>query len=170
MRDLNEKEHKVLRKALKFFNSLDFLDNFKIFAVGKEVFAVSRELYEFLKERELNCIAGVKIGEISKRLRLTLEGSFWLMKNERKKVWVNEHGEMLFLYGRDIFYGSIIKAGDFDENEVVFVCNSYGDIIGLGRSRFNSSDFEKLPKNRVVIDNLVDRGAYLRHEKLYEAF
>ncbi len=170
MRDLTEREHKVLIKALKFFNSLNFLENFKILAVEKEVFAVSQELYEFLKKRELKCLAGVKIGEIGKRLRLTLEGSFWLMKNEKKKVWVSEHGEMLFLYGRDIFNGSIIKAGNFDENEIVFVCNSYGDVIGIGRSRFKSADFEKLPEDRVVIDNLVDRGAYLRHEKLYEAF
>ncbi|MEG9194001.1 MAG: NIP7 N-terminal domain-related protein [Candidatus Methanoglobus sp.] len=170
MRDLTEKEHKVLRKALKFFNSLGFLENFRILAVEKDVFAVSRELYEFLKKREIKCLAGVKVGEIGKRLRLTLEGSFWLMKNEKKKVWVNEHGEMLFLYGRDIFSGSVIKAGDFEQNEIVFVCNSFGDIIGLGKSRFNSADFEKIPRDRVVIENLVDRGAYLRHEKLYEAF
>ncbi len=170
MRDLSEREQKVLRKALKFFNSFDILSNLRLLAREKELFVVSQELYDFMRKLELDCIAGVKIGEIGRRLRLTLEGAFWLMKNEKKKVWVNERGEMLFLYGRDIFASSVIKAGEFEENEVVFVCNSYGDIIGIGKSRFKSVDFEKLPENRVVVENLVDRGAYLRHEKLYEAF
>lgn len=170
MRELSEKELKVLRKALKFFNSLDFLDSFRLLALEKEVFAVSPELYEFLKQKNLECTAGVKIGEIGKRLRLTLEGSFWLVKNDKRKVWVNERGEMLFLYGRDIFAGSIVKTGKFKENEVVFVCNKHGDILGIGRSRFGSEEIRKIREDRVAIENLVDRGAYLRHEKLYSSF
>lgn len=170
MKELNEKEFKILRKALKFFNSSDFLGNFNLIVKGKEIFAVSKELYEFLKLKNLECITGVKIGEIGKRLRLTLEGSFWLMKNDNKKVWVDDHGEMLFLYGRDVFVGSVIKTGKFEENEIVFVCNKYGDILGVGKSRFSSTEIEKLPKNRVFVENLVDRGAYLRHKKLYNSF
>ncbi|MEM1578751.1 MAG: NIP7 N-terminal domain-related protein [Archaeoglobaceae archaeon] len=169
LRDLNEKEEKILRNALKFFNSLDFLKDKRIVARGKEIFAVSEELYE-LSKKGLDCYMGVKIGEIGKRLRLTLEGSFWLMKNEKKKVWVNEKGEMLFLYGRDIFRESLVKAGEFEENEVVFVCNLYNDILGIGRTRFDSTLILKQEKNRVVVENLVDRGAYLRHERLYESF
>lgn len=170
MRELSNKELRVLRKALKFFNSFDFLTNYKLIAVEKELYAVSEELYEFLKCRNLQCVVGVKFGEIGKRLRLTLEGAFWLMKNEKKKVWVSNRGEMLFLYGRDIFAGSIERAGEFEENEVVFVCNKYGDILGIGRSRFKSSELLKLPEDKVAIENLVDRGAYLRHDKLYECF
>lgn len=169
LRDLGEKEEKTLRKALKFFNSSDFLKDKKLLVRGREVFAVSEELYEFLK-RGIDCYPGVKIGEIGKRLRITLEGSFWLMKNEKKKVWVNENGEMLFLYGRDIFAGSVTKVGEFKENEVVFVCNHYGDVLGIGRARFDSSRILEQAKDRVVVENLVDRGAYLRHEKIYEAF
>ncbi|MEM0214806.1 MAG: PUA domain-containing protein [Archaeoglobaceae archaeon] len=170
MRELGEKEFRVLRKALKFFNSFDFLTNYRLIAVEKELYAVSGELFEFLKLRNLECVAGVKVGEIGKRLRLTLEGAFWLMKNEKKKIWVNNRGEMLFLYGRDIFAGSVEKVGEFEENEVVFVCNRYGDILGIGRSRFKSSEILKLPEDRIAIENLVDRGAYLRHEKLYKSF
>ncbi|MCX8172325.1 MAG: hypothetical protein N3D09_01765 [Archaeoglobaceae archaeon] len=170
MRELNKKELRVLRNALKFFNSLDFFDNFRPLMKDGELYAVSEELYDFLKKKPIECIAGVKLGKIGKRLRLSLEGSFWLMKNEKRKVWVNDRGEMLFLYGRDIFSGSVIKVGEFDENEVVFVCNEYGDVLGIGRSRFKSTDIEKLPENRVFVENLVDRGAYLRHDKLYETF
>lgn len=166
---LEPKKERVLRKGLKFFNSLDFLKEKKLVVKGNEVFAVSEELYEFLK-KGIDCYFGVKVGEIGKRLRLTLEGSFWLMRNEKKKVWVNEKGEMLFLYGRDIFAESVVNVGDFGENEVVFVCNRYGDIIGIGRARFDSHRILEQKRDRVVVENLVDRGAYLRHEKLYEAF
>ncbi|MEM1956979.1 MAG: NIP7 N-terminal domain-related protein [Archaeoglobaceae archaeon] len=169
LRDLNEREEKVLRKALKFFNSSDFLKEKKLVVKGKEVFAVSEELYEFLKTG-VDCYCGVKIGEIGKRFRLTLEGSFWLMRNEKKKVWVNEKGEMLFLYGRDVFTESVTKVGEFEENEIVFVCNRYGDILGIGRARFDSLKILRQAKDRVVVENLVDRGAYLRHEKIYDAF
>lgn len=169
LRDLNKREEKVLRNAFKFFNSLGFLEERRIVIKGKEVFVVSKELYEFLK-RGVECYAGVKIGEIGKRFRLTLEGSFWLMKNEKKKIWVNEKGEMLFLYGRDIFTESVIKVGDFEENEIIFICNRYGDVLGIGKARFDSTRILSQERDRVVVENLLDRGVYLRHERVYEAF
>ncbi len=169
LRDLSEKEEKVLRSALKFFKSLDFLKEKKVVVKGKEVFVVSEELYELLK-KGIDCYPGIKIGEIGKRFRLTLEGSFWLMKNEKKKVCVNEKGEMLFLYGRDVFAESLLKVGEFEENEIVFVCNRYSDVLGIGRARFDSNRILEQTKGRVVVENLVDRGAYLRHEKVYQAF
>uniref|UniRef100_A0A7J2TKN0 PUA domain-containing protein n=1 Tax=Archaeoglobus fulgidus TaxID=2234 RepID=A0A7J2TKN0_ARCFL len=169
VRELRERERKVLKSALKFFKSLDFLNEKRIVVKGKEIFAVSEELYEFLKTG-IDCIFGVKLGEIGKRLRLTLEGSYWLMRNEKRKVWVNDKGEMLFLYGRDIFAESVTEVGEFKQNEIVFVCNRFNDIIGIGRARYSSSEIKKQEKGKVVVENLVDRGAYLRHEKIYEAF
>jgi len=169
LRELNEREKKVLKNALKFFKSLDFLNEKRIVIKGKEVFAVSEGLYEFLKTG-IDCIFGVKLGEIGKRFRLTLEGSYWLMRNEEKKIWVNEKGEMLFLYGRDIFAESVTRVGKFEQNEIVFVCNKFNDIIGIGKARFRSGEIPKQERNRIVVENLIDRGAYLRHEKIYEAF
>ncbi|MEM4702188.1 MAG: NIP7 N-terminal domain-related protein, partial [Archaeoglobaceae archaeon] len=153
LRELNEREIKTLNKALKFFNSLDFLKEKRLVVKGKEVFAVSEELYEFLKTG-IECIFGVKVGEIGKRFRLTLEGTFWLMKNEDKKVWVNEKGEMLFLYGRDIFAESVTRTGNFEQNEIVFICNKFNDIIGIGKARFSSSEILKQKRDRVVVENL----------------
>ncbi|MEM2817711.1 MAG: PUA domain-containing protein, partial [Archaeoglobaceae archaeon] len=65
---------------------------------------------------------------------------------------------------------SVTKVGEFEENEIVFVCNRYGDILGIGRARFDSLKILRQAKDRVVVENLVDRGAYLRHEKIYDAF
>lgn len=168
-----KRELKVIKNALRFFGSEDFLGDYIILikeGEKKEVYMLSKDLWEFLKNNRIEFTsAGIKIGEVGKRLRLTVEGAFWLVKR-RKRVWVNEKGEMLFLYGRDLFASSIVKVEDFKENEVVFVCNRDNDIIGIGKARFDSDKIRYVEKDRVVIDNLVDRGEYIRRTKLYKAF
>ena len=178
LRKPRKKELKKIVGALKYYNSLSFLED-KVLLVRegkkKEVFAMSKHLYDFLLGNNfLNSnyyyLAGIKIGEVGRRFRFSLEGSYWLVKNDKKKVWVNEKGEMLFLYGRDIFASSIEKAGEFEENEIIFVCNSDGDVIGIGKSRVPSRRIFDLEGDRVAVENLVDRGEYIRHSKLYDCF
>ncbi len=169
-REPNRKELKIIRNALRYFGSEDFLETHVILireGEKKEVFAVSEELPELVKKFDA---AGVKIGEVGRRFRFSLEGSFWLVKKPRKIVVVNEKGEMLFLYGRDIFASSVVKAAGFGENEVVFVYNTMGDIIGIGRSRFSAEMLREVSQDRVFVENLVDRGEYIRHSRLYESY
>ncbi len=174
LRNFKKRELKVLSKALKVFGcfKLNFIlkvkENNK-----KEVIAMSTHLLNFIeKYKNLNYVfVGIKVGEIGKRFRLTLEGTFLLYKRNRKKVYVNEKGEMLFLYGRDLFSESVVSfTNDINENDVVFVCNKDGDILGIGKARFNSEKIKNVESNRVVVDNLIDRGEYLRKNKLYDAF
>ena len=116
--------------------------------------------------------AGLKVGEVgNRRFRFSLEGSFYLAKKNKKKVFVNEKGEMLFLYGRDIFAESVVDVtNDVEENDIVFVCNTKGDILGIGKTRFDARRMKEVEKDRVVVENLVDRGEYLRKEKTYNAY
>ncbi|MET1123954.1 MAG: PUA domain-containing protein [Archaeoglobaceae archaeon] len=158
---------KVLRSAFRYFATRF---EHEVVLRGKEVYGVSAELLEILEKLKVDCYAGVKLGEVGRRLRLTLEGTFWLLGNDRKKVWVNEKGEMLFLYGRDIFTSSVERCSEFGENEVVFVCNRFGDVLGIGKSRFSSEKLAEVDPDRVFVENLVDRGAYIRHERLYNAY
>jgi len=162
---------------LRAFGSIDFLNDNELLILEKEdkkeVYALSKDLAKFLELFKLNFVtAGIKVGEVgSRRFRFTLEGSFYLAKREKKRVYVDEKGEMLFLYGRDIFARSVVKVtDDVKENDVVFVCNKRGDILGLGKSRFNADRYKKVEEDRVVVENLVDRGEYLRKEKTYSAF
>ncbi len=169
-REPNQKELKRIRAALRYFGSEDFLQEYALLIKEgdkREVFAVSRDLIGRVKNFTT---AGVKIGEIGRRFRFSLEGTFWLVKKCRKMVVTNERGEMLFLYGRDLFASSIVKAAGFGENEVVFVYNGRGDIIGIGKSRFPAEMLKEVPEDRVFVDNLVDRGEYIRHTKLYSSF
>ncbi len=172
VRELKKKELKILKNALRFFRSEDILEKYKIFVVErdkKEVYVATKEIHSLNSKLNFKHL-GIKIGEIGKRLRLTLEGAYLIVKN-RKRVFVNETGEMLFLYGRDIFASSIIKTDrDVKENDIVFVCNKDGDILGIGRSRYDGARIKDVEKDRVVIENLVDRGEYIRGNRTYNAY
>ncbi len=178
LRRPTKKELKVINSALRAFGSTDFLKDNEILirddAFGvREAYALSKDLVRFLELFKLNYVhAGLKVGEVgSRRFRFSLEGSFYLVRRDRKKVFVNERGEMLFLYGRDIFAESVVKVTeDVRENDVVFVCNTKGDILGIGRARFDARRMREVAKDRVVVENLVDRGEYLRKEKTYNAY
>ncbi len=175
LRRPKRKELKVINSALRAFGSTDFLKENEIMVRDgtKEAYALSKDLAKFLELFKLNYVhAGIKIGEVgSRRFRFSLEGTFYLVKKEKKKVYVNDKGEMLFLYGRDIFAESVVGVTeDVKENDIVFVCNGRGDILGIGKARFDAERIRKVAKDRVVVENLVDRGEYLRKEKTYEAF
>ncbi|RLI79318.1 hypothetical protein DRP05_04450 [Archaeoglobales archaeon] len=142
----------------------------------KEVLLLSRDLLNFLNNPDKNLrdklvFAGIKVGEVGKRFRFSLEGSYYIARKKRKRVYVNDRGEMLFLYGRDIFSASVVKVtDDVRENDVVMVCNRDGDVLGIGKSRFNAEIMRSVDENRVVVENLVDRGEYLRKKRLYDAY
>ncbi len=174
LRNPKGREKKVIKSALRSFRSEDFLrENVILVNDSKEVFALSKDLSNFIKRFKLNYVCiGIKVGEVGcRRFRFSLEGTFYLIKRERKKVYVDERGEMLFLYGRDIFARSVVGiTDDVKENDIVFVCNTKGDILGLGKSRFDAGKYKEVDEDRVVVENLIDRGEYLRKEKLYSSY
>ncbi len=173
IRDPGKKELKVIKNALRFFSSVEFLKEYDVVVTeDRRLFGVSKELHDFIRVSGLKPThVGVKLGEVgSRRLRLSVEGTFWLVRNDKRKVWVSERGEMLFLYGRDIFASSVVGTSEFGENELVFVCNLKGDVLGIGRSRFDSEKIREVEGDRVVIENLVDRGEYLRKERIEKCF
>jgi len=192
LRKPSKKELKVILSALRAFGSTDFLKDNELLLLDvvigedgsrrivdkdtkgriREVYALSKDLVKFLELYKLNFVhAGLKIGEVgSRRFRFSLEGSFYLAKKDKKRVYVNEKGEMLFLYGRDVFAESVLRAtSDVEENDIVFVCNRKGDILGIGKARFDARRM-KDAGSRVVVENLVDRGEYLRKEKTYSSY
>ena len=182
LREPSKREFKVIRAALRSFGSLDFLERNKLLVYElnnesgekvKEVYALSNDLAKFLELYKLNIVhAGLKVGEVgSRRFRFSLEGSFYLINKDKKKVYVNEKGEMLFLYGRDIFAKSVERVtDDVKENDIVFVCNKRGDILGIGKARFDAKRMKEVEEDRVVVENLVDRGEYLRKNKTYNSY
>jgi|Deesub1362A_J573_1020465.scaffolds.fasta_scaffold01239_2 60S ribosome subunit biogenesis protein NIP7 len=172
LKEPTEKQLKTIKQALKYFGSQDFIEYHELLVnENNEVFVLSNELYEFISDNSIKPLkAGLKVGEIGKRFRFGLEGTFFLARKKKKRVYVNKNGEMLFLYGRDLFAESIRKAVSVKKNDIVFICNTEGDIIGIGRSRFDGDEMRSVEKETVVVRNLIDRGEYLRKKKLYSTF
>ena len=180
-----KKKRKIVENAARFFGFSSLLKKEDFRLRDKEVFLLSRDLGKVLDkidgmdEGEIDetetltknlVSAGIKVGEAGRRFRFSLEGTFFLARKEKKRVYVDGKAEMLFLYGRDVFSSSVEKVTqDVRENDIVFVCNRYGDIIGIGRARFDAKEISKKGE-RVAVENLVDRGEYLRKEKLYASF
>jgi ribosome biogenesis protein Nip4 len=70
-------------------------------------------------------------------------------------VKVTEHGERLFLYGRDVFPESITEFKEpLRHCDIVIVLNKYGEPLGWGRIAGRG--------NSIYIQNLIDAGWYLR--------
>ncbi len=173
--DSRKKKKKVLENASKYYGFREELKKYDFRLSGREVFLLDKELGGFLDSlpddlKEKIVHAGIKVGEVGRKFRFSLEGSFFLVRREKKKVYIDDKAEMLFLYGRDVFSRSVLSVTkDVEENDIVFVCNVRGDVLGIGKARFSAE--EMIGKgDRVVVENLVDRGEYLRKEKLYACF
>jgi ribosome biogenesis protein Nip4 len=77
-----------------------------------------------------------------------------IAKISDRKIFVNHKAEMLFLCGRDIFEKSVIK---FNTKEgIILVQNERDENLGYGNIT--------LENNKVIINNLLDKGIYLRSE------
>jgi 60S ribosome subunit biogenesis protein NIP7 len=171
-REPSKRESRVIDSAIRYFGS-DVDWEITVFdSKKKEIYALSSDLLSFLNERQIStAFAGLKLGEVGRRLRLTVEGAFLLVKKKKKRVYVSDRGEMLFLYGRDLFSESIVNATkDIKENDIVFVCNRAGDILGIGKSRYSADKLRSVEREKIVVENLIDRGEYLRKKKINNSF
>jgi len=74
-----------------------------------------------------------------------------------KKAFVDKKAEMLFLCGRDILGRSVLRADA--KNSFVLVQNEKDENLGYGKIIGDLKD-----KDRIVIENLLDKGNYLRRE------
>jgi ribosome biogenesis protein Nip4 len=111
-------------------------------------------------------LAGLAIGELKKQFVPSMAGADLFARSGKRNefyISVNETGEKLVLYGRDVMGESIIKAYDMlDENELVIILNSRLEAIGIGRTRFAGKSL--LQKGRVTVTTVADAGYYLREE------
>ncbi len=122
---------------------------------GRQVVSVaSRKVLKTLKRMKHEPYsAGLAIGEIKKgEFRLGLEGAYLIAGRASKYVKVNEKGEQLVLYGRDVFINSVVEQGEIRKGDPCFILNLRGEPLALGRVRMED----------VFVENLQDRGMYLR--------
>ena len=84
----------------------------------------------------------------------------------RSIIVINDWGERLVLYGRDVLAGSIIDIyPPIYKGSNVIIVNRNFEFIGIGKSLYSFKEIMKLRENnpqKVVVKNKRDLGWYLR--------
>ena len=110
---------------------------------------------------------GLPVAHLARKgARLTLEGAVWIAPLAKKRVVeVNEKGETLFLYGRQLLSKSIKKtSGELQVGDEVLVVRSGGRrCIGIGLAHEGLAlPPAKRQGDEVAVTNRLDLGRYLR--------
>lgn len=150
----------LIRREFGRWGAFEVVEDAELVMNDDRVAIVSPEAKEVALASGANH-AGIDIGEMGRRFRLDLEGAALVAGvSRRNMVTVDDRGEGLALYGRDLFGTSILDVSpDIKANQEVIILNRFGEAIAIGRTRF---DIGGLRQDRVTVDIVKDRGGYLR--------
>ena len=165
LRELTRRERTRLNSFFSYWNVFDyFKDKILLIDDDKQVFMM-RDKEFALRNNPIH--AGLKVCCLRKHAHPSLSIlQLFVDIDCGKRIIINDHAQMLFLYGRDIFGSSIIKhTNDFKANDEVIITNEYNEALGLGRARY---DADKIMNARIAITNLMDLGFYLRGEDAHK--
>ena len=154
VRELKKREIVLIKEELSKYTNKDFVKEFEyenlVILEGKwlTVCYTNKQTIKNLNKFQDIFSAGNVFGEITRKFRLSLEGFTLISPNIiNNYAIINEKGEMLFLYGRDIFKESIIEVKGSGR---IAVFNKNREFLGIG---FWDSK---------MIKNIKDKGWYLR--------
>ena len=131
--------------------------------IGREYYQIGAELKELMvtADRNLNrnpISAGLYMGmERGKRFYPSLALLDTIGRVTERWNTVDDKAEWLFLCGRDVFAGSVVKANV--RHGLVLVANKRKEVLGYGKI---VGDPDK--SDSVFIKNILDKGDYLRRE------
>jgi ribosome biogenesis protein Nip4 len=172
-RIITEEEKQIVIEAIRVdfdTESLEALQGYSIWIKEgkiKEVFAVpqsSSDLILKTKNIEVHS-AGVPIGSIwSDKFQLEIEGAKMFSRFAIKRIFVETDQ---FLYGKPIFKENVSGFKEaFEKNDPILVIGKNNLFYGIGRAEVNSSEFESLRSNTIIIRGSgrkpLDVGWYLR--------
>ena len=160
-RALNTEEINIIKNMLSYYLSRDTIEKFKFenlyLLYDKDRYDVIYTTQDVLKNLKLfKSIygAGLIFGSFKKskdkiRFTLSLEGMTLISKDIVKNyAVVNRKGEILFLYGRDIFLSSVLELKGGGR---LAIFNVDRELLGIGN--YGGGD---------IIKNVIDKGWYLR--------
>jgi ribosome biogenesis protein Nip4 len=140
-----------------------------VIARGKriELFLVPDSVMDVFKStqgrRSPYCL-GIYLGDLKNNdLLLSIEGVSLCSRFTKKKLKVTYKGEQAILYGRNLTRALI---DDFSPSIVrgdkVVIVNGLDEALALGKALLDASNFTNADKTRCVVENILDRGWYLR--------
>ena len=160
-RALNTEEINIIKNMLSYYLSRDTIEKFKFenlyLLYDKDRYDVIYTTQDVLKNLKLfKSIygAGLIFGNFKKskdkiRFTLSLEGMALISKDIVKNyAVVNRKGEILFLYGRDIFISSVLELKGGGR---LAIFNIDREFLGIGNYGGGK-----------IIKNVIDKGWYLR--------
>jgi len=154
VRELKKREIVLIKEELSKYTNKDFVKEFEyenlVILEGKwlTVCYTNKQTIKNLNKFQDIFSVGNVFGEITRKFRLSLEGFTLISPNIiNNYAIINEKGEMLFLYGRDIFKESIMEVKGSGR---IAVFNKNREFLGIG---FWDSK---------MIKNIKDKGWYLR--------
>jgi predicted RNA-binding protein (TIGR00451 family) len=132
-----------------------------------ELFLVPTKVMDVFKstqgKRNPYCL-GIYLGDLKKDdLLLSIEGVTLCSPYTKKKVRVTEKGEQAVLYGRDLTRALIDDfSNSISKGDKVVIVNRHDETLALGKALLDSSRVRDVDKNQCVVENILDRGWYLR--------
>ena len=140
-----------------------------VIARGKrtELFLVPDKVMDAFRctqgKRNPYCL-GIYLGDLkNNELLLSIEGVSLCSPFTRNKVKVTDNGEQAVLYGRNLtralidYFSTSISKGD-----KVVIVNKLDETLALGKALLDNDRFRDVDKTKYVVENIVDRGWYLR--------
>ena len=154
VRKLKNREIQLIKDELSKYTNENFVKSFNyenlVVLEGRwlTVCYTNKDTINYLNMFEDIFSVGNVFGEIKRKFRLSLEG-FTLISPHITNNYaiVNEKGETLFLYGRDIFKESIIEVKGSGR---IAIFNKNREVLGIGLW------------DGKIIKNIKDKGWYLR--------
>lgn len=121
------------------------------------------KLLEKIDQFEISSL-GLKMGELVKeRFRFSLQALDIIAKTTDHKVTVSRKGAEAFTYGRSILKESVLNLQrGLEKGSRVLVISEEGDCLGVGSLTIDSNKLGRLSKDKLVVKNITDVGAYVR--------
>jgi ribosome biogenesis protein Nip4 len=131
--------------------------------IGKRYFYDPQELLKMAEEKRWDAFGvGLYLGEERRDFQPTSALIDLLSQHSDKRVVVGSKAAWLFLCGRDILMDGVAEPGRFEHDELVFVADLQGNILGYGKI---VSRFDGKMRNKTYVKHILDKGEYLRRER-----
>jgi len=123
--------------------------------IGRKYFYMSKELKELKDSINLEPYsAGIFLGELKNNKFMPSIALLDILANYTdKKLFINEKGQTMFLYGKDVFPENFEKCS-VDEG-ICLVLNEKNEVLGYG---------ELKKDKKIILKHILDRGDFLRRE------
>lgn len=131
--------------------------------IGRRYFYDPKGLLKIATEKRWDIFSvGLYLGEERGDFKPTSALIDLLAARNENRVLVGSKAAWLYLCGRDILMDGVLEPGLYKQNDLVFVADHQGNVLGYGRiyTMYNNKW-----RNKIYVKHILDKGEYLRRER-----